>query len=98
MMYLLSISIAYILGSIPFSFLAGKLRGIDIRKHGSGNVGATNTLRVLGTVPGIVVMLLDMLKGALAVIIAKHLLPSCTDSVYELELVSCGVIAIIGHM
>jgi glycerol-3-phosphate acyltransferase PlsY len=97
-MYLLSISIAYLLGSIPFSFIAGKLRGIDIREHGSGNVGATNTLRVLGTVPGIIVMLLDMFKGALAVIIAKHLIPECSDTMYELELVSCGVVAIIGHM
>ncbi|MDP8232337.1 MAG: glycerol-3-phosphate 1-O-acyltransferase PlsY [Candidatus Zophobacter franzmannii] len=97
-MYLLSISIAYFLGSIPFSYLAGKLRGIDIREHGSGNAGATNTLRVLGTGLGVVVMLLDMLKGALAVIVAKLLVPESSGMMYELTIVSIGVIAIVGHI
>ncbi len=99
MIFLLSISIAYILGSIPFSFLAGKiLRGIDIREHGSGNAGATNTLRVLGTVPGVVVLLLDMAKGIVAVLIAKALINECNALYYELQIVGCGVMAIIGHI
>ncbi len=99
MNFLLSISIAYILGSIPFSYLAGKvLRGIDIREHGSGNAGATNTLRVLGTTPGIIVMILDMLKGIAAVLIAKTIISECSDLTYELQIVSCGVMAIIGHI
>lgn len=60
--------LSYLVGSIPTSILAGRLlRGIDIRQHGSGNAGATNVFRVLGTGPGIAVMLLDLLKGVLAV-------------------------------
>ena len=60
--------LAYLLGSVSPSYLLGKyLRGIDLRKHGSGNVGATNTFRVLGKGPGTVVLLLDILKGWVAV-------------------------------
>jgi acyl phosphate:glycerol-3-phosphate acyltransferase len=62
------IIVAYLLGSIPTGYLAGKyLRGIDIREHGSGSTGATNTLRILGKGAGILVLAIDMLKGALAV-------------------------------
>jgi glycerol-3-phosphate acyltransferase PlsY len=58
---------AYLLGAIPFAYLAGRLlRGIDIRQHGSGNVGATNVLRVLGKGPGAAVLALDIAKGWLA--------------------------------
>ncbi|MDX1531120.1 MAG: glycerol-3-phosphate acyltransferase, partial [Rhodothermales bacterium] len=60
--------LSYLIGSIPTSILAARLlRGIDIRKHGSGNAGATNVFRVLGTGPGIAVMLIDLLKGVAAV-------------------------------
>ena len=62
----------YLIGSIPFGYLAGKLRGIDIREHGSGNIGATNVLRTLGKPIGIPVLILDVLKGVLPVLIAKH--------------------------
>lgn len=76
MEYVLPVVISYLLGSITFSYLMGKLlKGIDIREHGSGNAGATNTLRVLGTIPGILVLLLDMGKGAAAVLIAKFVAP-----------------------
>ena len=54
---------AYIVGSTPFGFLAGKFRGIDIREHGSGNIGATNVLRTLGKPLGIGVFVLDFFKG-----------------------------------
>ena len=64
-------TIAYLLGSFPTGYLAGKLlQGIDIREHGSGSTGATNVLRILGKVPGSIVLFLDALKGALAVTIA----------------------------
>lgn len=67
-MFLLPIVIAYLLGSISFSYLLGRLiKGIDIRNHGSGNAGATNTLRVLGIGPGILVLLLDVAKAIIAV-------------------------------
>ena len=60
--------ISYLLGSIPTAYLFGRiLKGIDIRKVGSGNVGATNALRALGRGPGITVLLLDILKGFVAV-------------------------------
>ena len=57
---------AYLIGSIPFSIIVTRLlRGIDVRSHGSGHAGATNTMRVAGWLPGITVMLLDIGKGAL---------------------------------
>lgn len=63
--------LGYLLGSISFSYIMGKLlKKVDIRQHGSGNAGATNTLRVLGKGPAIFVLLLDTLKGILAIILA----------------------------
>ena len=61
--YILTALGAYLLGSIPFGFLMAKAKGIDIRKAGSGNIGATNALRVLGKPAGIAVLLLDVAKG-----------------------------------
>lgn len=63
--------LSYLVGATPFGFLAGKMKGIDIRDHGSGNIGATNVLRVLGKPVGITVLILDVLKGLVPVIIAK---------------------------
>jgi len=62
----------YLIGSVPFGYLAGKLRGIDIRDHGSGNIGATNVLRTLGKPVGITVLIFDVLKGLVPVLIAKY--------------------------
>ena len=59
---------AYLLGSIPSGFVVAKVKGIDIRKTGSGNIGATNAMRVLGKPAGIFVLLLDALKGYAAVV------------------------------
>lgn len=65
-------AIAYLLGSIPTGFLVGKLlRGIDLREHGSKSVGATNVLRTLGKWPALVVLLVDVLKGAAAIVFAR---------------------------
>lgn len=62
--------LAYLLGSIPTAYVAGRLyKGMDIREHGSKNVGATNVFRVLGKVPGIIVLVIDILKGTLAVVL-----------------------------
>lgn len=61
----------YILGSIPFGLLIGKLKGVDIRQHGSGNIGATNVNRVLGKIPGFISFLLDMAKGIVPVVVAR---------------------------
>ncbi len=57
--------VSYLIGSVPFGFLIGKLRGIDIRKHGSGNIGATNVTRVVGPIYGKLCFFLDFLKGVL---------------------------------
>ncbi|ERI10108.1 glycerol-3-phosphate 1-O-acyltransferase PlsY [Aneurinibacillus aneurinilyticus] len=87
------IILSYLLGSISFSILvAKKIAKIDIRQHGSGNAGATNTLRVLGKGPGIAVLLLDAAKGAIAVGIAYWL-----SRGEDWVVVFSGVAAIIGH-
>lgn len=58
--------LAYFLGAIPFAYFAGLLKGIDVRHHGSGNVGTTNAFRLLGVKLGIAVLLGDFMKGALS--------------------------------
>jgi len=70
---LAAIVIAYLLGSIPFAYLAGRARGIDLRTVGSGNLGAANVFRTLGRGTGIAVMAADIGKGAAAVLIARAL-------------------------
>jgi glycerol-3-phosphate acyltransferase PlsY len=91
--YFLSVLISYLLGSVNFSYLAGKLlKGIDIRQHGSGNAGATNTLRILGKGPGISVFVLDILKGVFAVVLAVWFVP---DSLFMKIL--CGIAVVAGH-
>lgn len=88
----ISCLVAYLLGSINFSFLiAKKIAGIDIRQHGSKNAGATNTLRVLGKGPALFVLLLDAAKGAVAVLLAMLL----TDQIWAWFL--AGFLAIMGH-
>lgn len=92
MQNVLAIIASYLLGSISFSFIIGKLaKGIDIRKHGSGNAGATNTLRVLGKGPAIAVLALDVIKAIAAVWIG--ILVSDNDWVAVL----CGLAVIAGH-
>ncbi|MFC5603345.1 glycerol-3-phosphate 1-O-acyltransferase PlsY [Sporosarcina koreensis] len=89
------ILIAYVLGSIPSALWVGKLfYNTDVRQHGSGNLGATNTFRVLGKTAGMVVTILDILKGTAAVLLL--LLPSFSSAgIHPLLL---GVCAVIGHM
>jgi glycerol-3-phosphate acyltransferase PlsY len=71
---ILAIVIAYLLGSIPFAYIMGRLvKGVDIRKVGGGNMGAVNTMREIGPVPGFTVLLADMAKGALAILVAQWL-------------------------
>jgi acyl phosphate:glycerol-3-phosphate acyltransferase len=85
----------YLLGAIPFALVAGKLlKGIDLREHGSGNLGATNALRILGKPAGITVLLLDAAKGGVPVALAPHLLPSAPA---WLPVALAGA-AILGHV
>lgn len=94
----LAIILAYLTGSIPFGFLLARtVKGIDIRQHGSGNIGATNVGRVLGAKWGIIALLLDLVKALLPAWLFPLLLP--TGSAWAPHLpVACGVAAIIGHM
>ena len=57
------VCLAYLMGSIPTGLIAGRFKGVDVRKHGSGNVGATNVARVVGRLPGLLVLLVDAAKG-----------------------------------
>lgn len=93
---LLALAISYAAGSIPFAYLAGAASGIDLRKQGSGNLGATNVFRVLGWKIGVLVFLADALKGALPVL----LLPSHIGAPGEpvVWAIACGVAAILGHV
>ncbi len=70
----LSPIIAFLLGSIPFGLIISRARGINIREHGSGNIGATNVLRVVGKKYGIICLVLDMLKGLIPTVIAISLI------------------------
>jgi len=92
--------IAYVIGSIPSSVWIGKSYfGKDVRDYGSGNAGATNTFRVLGTQAGIVVLLLDILKGVTAASLILYI-PSIshgTDQYVNLQLLF-GILAVIGHI
>ncbi|SET53074.1 glycerol-3-phosphate 1-O-acyltransferase PlsY [Paenibacillus sp. NFR01] len=90
---LLVIVISYLLGSVSFSVLYARLfKGIDIRNYGSGNAGATNTLRVLGKGPAILVLALDVLKG-----IAAVWLGTWVGGFGGWTAALCGIAAIIGH-
>jgi len=92
---ILSLCAAYLLGSIPTSYIMGKLtQGIDIRKFGSGNVGATNALRILGTKIGIFTLIVDIGKGVLAVNITRYIINQPSD----LIVILAGVLAIFGHI
>ncbi|MEO5580981.1 MAG: glycerol-3-phosphate 1-O-acyltransferase PlsY [Gemmatimonadaceae bacterium] len=91
----IGVLLAYIAGSIPFALLAGRARGLDLRQHGSGNLGATNAVRVLGPVPGGLVYVADTLKGLLPVL----LLPGVTNTGHaELWAIAYGVASILGHV
>lgn len=93
---LVGVLIAYLAGSVPWAYIAGRLlKGIDLRQHGSGNLGATNVYRVLGAPAAVVVLVLDASKGALPVL----LLPSLVrvDSLGGWPLVF-GLAAIAGHV
>jgi acyl phosphate:glycerol-3-phosphate acyltransferase len=95
MLLALGIVAAYLLGSTPFAYFAGRvLRGIDLREHGSGNLGATNVYRTLGAAAAIVVLLLDAAKGAVPVLV----FPAVTGASGEGWPVAFGIAAIVGHV
>jgi glycerol-3-phosphate acyltransferase PlsY len=96
----IALILSYLAGSIPSAVWAGKLfHGIDIREHGSGNAGATNTIRVLGWKTGVPVLIFDLAKGWLAGSLPLFLNAAPEGSSQMLALqIACGVAAIIGHV
>lgn len=91
-----AVALAYVAGSIPFAHLAGIAKSVDLRKQGSGNLGATNVFRVLGWKIGILVFLADAAKGALPVLLVPPRIDSARDPV--LWAIVIGVAAIVGHV
>ena len=90
-----AVVIAYVAGSIPSAYLAGKWHGVDLRQQGSGNLGATNVVRVLGIRIGALVFVVDTLKGFLPV----FFLPALTGATHpEIASLTLGAAAILGHV
>ncbi|PHR25919.1 MAG: acyl-phosphate glycerol 3-phosphate acyltransferase [Desulfotalea sp.] len=88
--------IGYLLGSIPFGFVIGKMVGADVRKAGSQNIGATNVSRVLGKKLGFLTLVCDCLKSIVPMVLAASMLPEGDGK--ELVVVLTGVLAVVGHM
>ena len=86
--------ISYFLGAIPVGLIIGKLKGVDIRQYGSGNIGATNVLRTLGPSAASIVFVGDTVKGLAAVLIAKHFIIGDFQPYY---VVGAGLLSVIGH-
>ncbi|WP_456400643.1 glycerol-3-phosphate 1-O-acyltransferase PlsY [Persephonella sp.] len=84
--------VTYLVASIPFGYVVGKLSGKDVTKEGSGNIGATNVARTIGKKAGILVLILDMLKGYVPVYIGKYYF-YYNDKILSL----IGITAVIGH-
>jgi len=91
-MQLALVVFAYFLGSVPFGLIIGRLAGKDIRKTGSGNIGATNVLRAAGKAAGVITLLLDVAKGYAAVAVAEQF----SSPHHALPLI-CGAAALVGH-
>jgi glycerol-3-phosphate acyltransferase PlsY len=87
---------SYLVGAIPFGLVVGKLGGVDVRLHGSKNIGATNVSRILGKKLGFVTLVLDVLKGYMPMTVASWLLAD--NSLREIVICGCGVAAVLGHM
>ena len=89
---ILILTLAYLLGSIPFSLIIARLlKGIDIRNHGSGNIGATNVLRTVGKREAALALIADILKGALPVLLAVFIL----EGVW---ITATAVLVVLGHV
>ncbi len=98
--YIFGLTISYLIGGIPFGYMIAFAKGIDIRTHGSGNIGASNVGRILGRKYGIMIFILDLLKGFVAVFlipvfVSELIFPTTSDN---LLVVLCGLCAIFGHV
>ena len=82
---------SYLIGSIPSGLVIGKLKGIDVREYGSGNIGTTNVLRTLGARYGALVLIADVFKGVIAVLLARYIIGS------PMSEMAAGFAAVAGH-
>jgi acyl phosphate:glycerol-3-phosphate acyltransferase len=94
--------LSYLLGSIPAGFLVARAKGVDIRTVGSGNIGATNVFRTIGKLPGVLVFIVDAVKGYAACEVvgrfgARWFAASSSDAVQEFFPVLAGFVAVLGH-
>lgn len=97
---LIAVIVSYIIGAIPFSYILGRLlKGVDIREYGSGNVGATNLIRSVGKLPGLIALFLDISKGIIAVVFVARIFYS-TETAFSLPTfkIILGVTVVCGHI
>ncbi len=97
MVRVVCVIIGYLLGMIQTAYILGRIKGIDIREHGSGNAGTTNTLRVLGAKAGIIVFAGDLIKCIVAVLIVKYTIAVRFPEIMPLLLLYTGAGCVIGH-
>jgi len=95
MTYIIIFIGAYLFGATPWGFIIGKMKGMDIRKHGSGNIGATNVTRTLGGGLGKLCFLLDTLKGFIPVFMASMMVK---DSQVDSAMIVATLATVLGHM
>ena len=98
LVYGLSVAAAYLIGSIPFGFLIGKMRGVDVRTVGSKNIGATNVYRTVGHGWGFLAFFCDFLKGLLPTLGAKAIADGSSDTALAYLPLAVGVMTVAGHM
>ena len=98
MAYVIAIAAAYLIGSIPFGFLVGKMRGVDVRTVGSKNIGATNVFRTVGKKWGLLAFVLDFLKGFIPTFLALGHQRACGDAALAFLPLATGVACVVGHM
>ena len=101
LVWLLAVFIGYLFGSLPTGYIAGRIKGLDLRKVGSGNIGATNAIRNLGVVIGILVLFVDVLKGLIPCIVFPGIIMKLFPDGYvpqsDYLSLTLGVAAILGH-
>jgi glycerol-3-phosphate acyltransferase PlsY len=95
-MEILLLVASYLIGAIPFGLVVGKFAGVDVRQHGSKNIGATNVNRTLGKKFGAITLVLDVCKGLLPIAAAAAILGDSANAI--VISCGCGILAVVGHM
>ncbi len=91
-MLFLALLLSFFIGAIPFGVFIGKMRGVDVRSVGSGNIGATNVWRALGPKAGTAAFVLDVLKGVAGPVLGRMLIPES-----EIGIAACAIAPVLGH-